>query len=124
VQANSGQWWAFSTLNDPGIGPANFGKTSPVSATTSTSAVSLTWNAASGAVAYRVCVGTLWGLCDVLDQASTSAAPLTITLPTGSYWWQVVAINDQAHATQADGGQWWTFTVMPPRVFMPVVMRP
>jgi alpha-tubulin suppressor-like RCC1 family protein len=124
LQANSGQWWAFSTLNDPNVGPGNFGRTSPVSATASSSPINFTWTPAHGAVAYRVCVGTAWGLCDVADQAVTSATLLSLNLPTGNYWWQVTAVNAQAHATQADGGEWWPFSVQQFRAFMPIVRRP
>jgi uncharacterized repeat protein (TIGR01451 family) len=97
--------------NDPDVGPGDFGKTSPISGTTVANPVGLAWGASSGAVGYRVCVGTAWGLCDAVNQASASAAPLTITLPARSYWWQVTAVDADGDTTQADGGQWWPFTV-------------
>jgi uncharacterized repeat protein (TIGR01451 family) len=109
--ADGGSWWAFSTVNDPNVGPGAFGKTSPVSGTTVANPVGLAWGLASGAVSYRVCVGTAWGLCDVVNQASAAAAPLTATLPSGSYWWQVTAVDADGDTTQADGGEWWPFTV-------------
>jgi uncharacterized repeat protein (TIGR01451 family) len=109
--ADAGQWRAFSVANDPDVGPGDFGKTSPISGTTVANPVGLAWGASSGAVGYRVCVGTAWGLCDAVNQASASAAPLTITLPARSYWWQVTAVDADGDTTQADGGQWWPFTV-------------
>jgi uncharacterized repeat protein (TIGR01451 family) len=109
--ADAGQWWAFSVANDPDVGPGDFGKTSPISGTTVANPVGLAWGAASGAVGYRVCVGTAWGLCDAVNQVSASAAPLTITLPAGSYWWQATAVDAEGDTTQADGGAWWPFTV-------------
>ena len=109
--ADAGQWWAFSVANDPDVGPGDFGKTSPISGTTVANPVGLAWGLASGAVGYRVCVGTAWGLCDVVNQASAAAAPLTATLPSGSYWWQVTAVDADGDTTQADGGQWWPFGV-------------
>jgi uncharacterized repeat protein (TIGR01451 family) len=71
----------------------------------------LAWGTSSGAVGYRVCVGTAWGLCDMVNQVATTAAPLTATLPTGSYWWQATAVDADGDTTQADGGAWWLFTV-------------
>ena len=93
------------------MGPGDFGKTNPISGTTVANPVGLAWSAASGAVGYRVCVGTAWGLCDAVNQVAAAAAPLTITLPAGSYWWQVTAVDADGDTTQADGGQWWPFTV-------------
>jgi uncharacterized repeat protein (TIGR01451 family) len=109
--ADAGQWWAFSTENDPNSGPGNFGKTSPISGTTVANPVVLAWGTSSGAVGYRVCVGTAWGLCDMVNQVATTAAPLTVTLAAGSYWWQVTAVDADGDTTQADGGAWWPFTV-------------
>jgi uncharacterized repeat protein (TIGR01451 family) len=109
--ADGGSWWAFSTANDTASGPGGFGKTSPVSGTTVANPVGLAWGASSGAVGYRVCVGTAWGLCDVVNQAATTGSSLTVTLPAGSYWWQATAVDAEGDTTQADGGAWWTFTV-------------
>jgi uncharacterized repeat protein (TIGR01451 family) len=109
--ADGGQWWAFSTANDTASGPGDFGKTSPISGTTVANPVGLAWGAASGAVGYRVCVGTAWGLCDAVNQVAATAAPLTVTLPAGSYWWQATAVDAEGDTTQADGGEWWPFTV-------------
>jgi len=109
--ADGGQWWAFGTANDTATGPGDFGKTSPLSSATVANPVGLAWGLASGAVSYRVCVGTAWGLCDVVNQAATTAGPLTVTLPAGNYWWQVTAFDAQGDTTQADGGIWWPLTV-------------
>jgi len=109
--ADAGQWWAFSVANDPDVGPGDFGKTSPISGTTVANPVGLAWGTSSGAVGYRVCVGTAWGLCDAVNQVAAAAAPLTVTLPAGSYWWQVTAVDADGDTTQADGGQWWPFGV-------------
>jgi uncharacterized repeat protein (TIGR01451 family) len=109
--ADAGQWWAFSTANDTASGPGDFGKTSPISGTTVANPVGLAWGAASGAVGYRVCVGTAWGLCDAVNQVAATAAPLTVTLPAGSYWWQATAVDADGDTTQADGGEWWPFSV-------------
>ena len=110
-RADAGQWWAFSVANDPDVGPGDFGKTSPISGTTVASPVGLAWGTSSGAVGYRVCVGTAWGLCDAVNQVAAAAAPLTVTLPAGSYWWQVTAVDAEGDTTQADGGEWWPFSV-------------
>jgi uncharacterized repeat protein (TIGR01451 family) len=109
--ADGGSWWAFSTANDTASGPADFGKTSPVSGTTVANPVGLAWGVSIGAVGYRVCVGTAWGLCDAVNQVAAAAAPLTVTLPEGSYWWQATAVDADGDTTQADGGEWWPFTV-------------
>jgi uncharacterized repeat protein (TIGR01451 family) len=110
-RADAGQWWAFSVANDPDVGPGDFGKTSPISGTTVANPVGLAWGTSSGAVGYRVCVGTAWGLCDAVNQVAAAAAPLTATLPVGSYWWQVTAVDADGDTTQADGGEWWPFSV-------------
>ena len=110
-RADAGQWWAFSVANDPDVGPGDFGKTSPISGTTVANPVGLAWGTSSGAVGYRVCVGTAWGLCDAVNQVSAFAAPLTVTLPAGRYWWQATAVDAEGDTTQADGGIWWPLTV-------------
>jgi alpha-tubulin suppressor-like RCC1 family protein len=122
-QANDGQWWTFSVANAGG--PGAFSKQSPVSGTPTLALmmVNFTWTPASGALTYRVCIGTAAGLCNVADTSTTSTT-ISRALPrAGRFWWQVTAIDSDGNTTQADSGTWWVIEGQP-RVFIPIVHRP
>ncbi|MCS7055772.1 MAG: hypothetical protein NZM18_06305, partial [Thermoflexales bacterium] len=110
--ADAGQWWAFTTANDTTTGPGNFQKTAPISGTAVGNSTVLSWTASSGAVGYRVCVGTAWGLCDVVNNAATTNLTQAVAgLTPGSYWWQVTAVDAEGDTTQADNGERWLLIV-------------
>jgi uncharacterized repeat protein (TIGR01451 family) len=116
VQADGGQWWAFTTLPE---GPAAFGKRAPVQGANGQpfSGLTLQWFDSSGASGYQVCLGTQAGLCDVTGGwtglVNGTAWTVNAALqPATTYWWQVRAVNAGGQ-TQADGGQWWYFTTAP-----------
>jgi alpha-tubulin suppressor-like RCC1 family protein len=116
--ADGGQWWYFVTASSSGGGaPDNFGKSGPSNGanglSTAANTVQLSWGSAGGATAYEVCIGTLFGACDVLNWHDVGNAlswlidfPLQ---PATSYWWQMRAVNGNGQRL-ADGGQWWSFT--------------
>jgi alpha-tubulin suppressor-like RCC1 family protein len=116
--ADGGQWWYFVTASSSGGGaPDNFGKSGPSNGanglSTAANTVQLSWGSAGGATAYEVCIGTLFGACDVLNWHDVGNAlswlidfPLQ---PATSYWWQMRAVNGNGQRL-ADGGQWWFFT--------------
>jgi uncharacterized repeat protein (TIGR01451 family) len=107
-RADAGQWWAFSVANDPDAGPGDFGKTSPISGTTVANPVGLAWGTSSGAVGYRVCVGTAWGLCDAVNQVVGLRRAADGHAAGGEL---LVAGDADGDTTQADGGEWWPFSV-------------
>ncbi len=108
VQADGGQWWAFTTANDTVNGPGDFQKTAPLSGTVVTGSAVLSWTTVTSAVEYRVCVGTAWGLCDVVNNAAVTSTSYGLSgLQPGEYWWQVTAVDAQGDTTQADGGERW-----------------
>jgi len=115
VQADAGQWWSFSTLNDPSPGPGGFNKASPSYGDINQPVtLTLSWGGASGAMGYEVCIGTQINLCDVTGNwikiGNVTSWPVTPALqPAATYWWQVRAVNSNGQ-TQADNGQWWYFT--------------
>ncbi|GIV83069.1 MAG: hypothetical protein KatS3mg052_0076 [Candidatus Roseilinea sp.] len=125
--ADAGQWWSFTTANNvgfgPGGGPADFTKVAPADMAQVGSLVTLQWND-TNAMEYRVCVGTAWGLCDVVNNVRLNASGMVINsvnvvlsyqtghLAPGTYWWQVTALDAEGDATQADGGVRWQFTVL------------
>jgi hypothetical protein len=76
------------------------------------SSLTLSWNAATNAARYTVCVGTQPGLCNVVNHAETNNTFLALSgLQAGqTYWWQVFA-HSGAASRQANDGQWWTFSV-------------
>jgi hypothetical protein len=121
-QADNGQWWMFNVSN--GSGPGAFAKQSPANGAGvfALSAVNLTWTPASGALIYRVCIGTALGLCNVMDTLTTNTAVIWTPSRTGRFWWQVTAIDIDGNTTQADSGTWW---VIEGRVgvFVPIVYR-
>ena len=123
-QADEGQWWSFSTANGFS-GPSAFNKSSPISGTQvpAVNSVNFTWFNSPGAFAYQVCVGTAWGLCNVVN-TTVSSTSLVRALPRpGIYWWQVTAIDSNGNTTQANSGQWWIIEARP-RAFIPIVMQP
>jgi uncharacterized repeat protein (TIGR01451 family) len=114
VQANGGQWWAFTTQAD---GPGTFGKQTPVrgAGNRSPSGLLLTWGVAVGAQDYEVCLGTQAGLCDVTGGWVNTNGNLNWTVsvvlqPATTYWWQVRAVGLGGARTPADDGEWWHFT--------------
>ncbi len=112
ILADAGRWWAFTTANDES-GPGEFGKIAPLSGAEVGSSVLLQWQASTGAEGYRVCVGTDWGLCDIVNNAPTGALTYALAgLQPGSYWWQITAVDSGGDTTQADGGERWKFHVL------------
>ena len=109
-QADEGAWWVFVTANDPVNGPGAFGKQQPVSGTVVVNPFGLQWEVSTNAVRYQVCVGRAMGLCDVVNNAIANSGSSWV-LPAGSYWWQATAVDAEGDTTQADGGEWWPFTV-------------
>jgi alpha-tubulin suppressor-like RCC1 family protein len=116
--ADGGQWWYFITAGSSGGGaPDNFGKSGPSNGSsglsTAANTIQLIWSTAAGATKYEVCLGTLFGACDVLnwhDVGDTLNWLINVTLqPATGYWWQVRAVNANGQVL-ADGGQWWFFT--------------
>jgi uncharacterized repeat protein (TIGR01451 family) len=119
VQADGGQWWAFTTVSDPPPAPRAFSKRAPVQGANGQpfSGLTLQWFDSSGASGYQVCLGTQAGLCDVTGGwtglVNGTAWTVNAALqPATTYWWQVRAVNAGGQ-TQADGGQWWYFTTAP-----------
>jgi hypothetical protein len=115
TQADGGQWWYFTTAPTSGA-PAAFGKRAPVNAAAGQpTAVTLRWDAASGASGYRVCAGLLPGDC-VASGGWVNVGNVTQWTLSGlnyatTYWWQVQALNASGQ-TMADGGAWWRFTTV------------
>ncbi|MDW8293512.1 MAG: hypothetical protein RML84_10515, partial [Anaerolineae bacterium] len=96
----------------PPPAPGAFSKVAPVNGATGVATnVTLQWQASGGASGYVVCVGTAPGLCDVVNQVSTSGTSYGLVGLAGgtTYWWQVVAVNANGQ-TPANGGQAWYFT--------------
>jgi hypothetical protein len=119
VQADGGQWWAFTTVSDPPPAPGAFSKRAPVQGANGQpfSGLTLQWFDSSGASGYQVCLGTQAGLCDVtgswVSVGNVTAWTVNAALqPATTYWWQVRAVNAGGQ-TQANGGQWWYFTTAP-----------
>jgi len=116
VQADGGQWWAFTTMADPPLAPGAFSKQTPVQGASGrpVGGLQLSWVAANRATGYQVCIGTQAGLCDVtgswVSVGNVTNWPVGAALqPATTYWWQVRAVNSSGQV-QADGGQWWYFT--------------
>ncbi|GIV83252.1 MAG: hypothetical protein KatS3mg052_0259 [Candidatus Roseilinea sp.] len=115
IQADGGQWWAFTTANDPAPAPEGFGKLQPLQGASGvpTGTAVLSWQPSANASNYEVCVGTQADLCDVtgnwVSAGSATSWNAPSLQPATTYWWQVRAVNGSGQA-QADGGAWWYFT--------------
>jgi hypothetical protein len=93
-----------------------FHKTAPANGATVPAIPTLTWSAAYGAVRYEVCVDADGN--NTCDSGWTSVGSLREYVPAGltpgvAYSWQVRVFTAHESA-QADGGAWWTFTILPP----------
>ncbi len=109
--ADSGSWWAFTTLPLPvafnKVNPANAVVAQPLSFT-------ISWGSSTYASSYQYCIDTVndsacaggW-----IPTGSTSASISGLSNGT-SYYWQVQAVNASG-LTDANGGTWWSFSTAP-----------
>jgi photosystem II stability/assembly factor-like uncharacterized protein len=108
TEADSGDWWSFSTFPSPG----SFGKTAPADGVNATTSPTLTWEASAHATGYEYCYGTINNqTCDVpwISTGSATSVDLSLLPEDTTFYWQVRAVNPAGY-TQADGGAWWGFT--------------
>ncbi|NCP86986.1 MAG: hypothetical protein CO094_11500 [Anaerolineae bacterium CG_4_9_14_3_um_filter_57_17] len=109
VDADSGTYWAFSTLTF-----ATFGKTSPANnATNQTPTVTLSWQSSPSATGgYRYCIYESTSSCAVWIYSATTSVNVSLLIGK-TYIWQVRGY-DSAQGTgnsiDADSGTWWTFS--------------
>jgi hypothetical protein len=117
-------FWSFTTGNVPG----DFTRTDPANAATGISITpTLTWVASSGSTIYAYCYDTTndnacssWTANGTNINVALSGLSLNTT-----YYWQVRATNSFG-TTYANGAAttFWSFTTsIPPRVFLPVVIK-
>jgi hypothetical protein len=94
--------------------PSGFAKQSPApGAGGLIDEVTLSWSAVAGATSYSVCVDTTNNnTCDTAWQPTTGTSTWYGALAAGTYYWQVRAIT--TGTIEADGGNWWSFTVTGP----------
>lgn len=96
--------------------PGAFGKTSPANTATSVSASpTLRWGSSSGQTDYQYCYDSnINGACDGTWTSTSNATSVNLSGLNSStqYEWQVRAV-DGVGATEADSGEWWTFTTLP-----------
>jgi uncharacterized repeat protein (TIGR01451 family) len=110
-QADDGAWHAFKTVNAPTLG--TFDKLIPTNGATIGDNPTLTWEAATVADHYQLCVGRSEGVCDALSHKIVDGQGHTLSLPNGTYWWQVTAVDDAGNMAQANGGDDWSFVIQP-----------
>jgi hypothetical protein len=119
--ADGGAYWTFTTVQNVTV-PGAFSKVAPTDTATSQpiNGLVLSWNASSLAASYQYCYDT--NPNSTCDTSWTSTNQLTASLGGLSYntvyYWQVRAVNANGN-TQADGGDWWSFTTQlaPPGAF-------
>jgi hypothetical protein len=113
TDANGGTWWTFTTIPNP---PGTFNKASPVDgAVDRPLSTSLFWWISSGAASYEYCYHTSNNdFCDGswISNGTNNRAYPTLS-PDTTYYWQVRAVNPGG-VTYANGGNWWSFTTVPP----------
>jgi uncharacterized repeat protein (TIGR01451 family) len=105
VDADGGHW-SFTTATTPEA----FSKNAPADgATEQPTNLSLSWNAAGGAVShYRYCYATTSGCEPATDAGIGTSIVLSGLTPGATYHWQVRACADSECAVfvDADGGHW------------------
>lgn len=148
-EANYGQWWSFTTAplpaaharadGTPAPGfmeedpienavPLYFYKRSPTNGETVQAAkVTLDWSSAgTGITGYYHCVDkTDNGICDVnqWDWNDDTNRTLLNLDPDSTYYWQILACNNEA-CIGANNGEWWSFkTAHAFHIYMPVTFR-
>ena len=105
--ANTGDWWAFTIP----VGPAAFSKTAPANnGYTSLLNVTLSWGSTTPVERYEYCIDAVEN--DICENAWVSTGTQTkavINLHSGTYYWQVRAVNGIT-TTYANNGTWWSFS--------------
>ena len=112
VDANDGDWWAFTTKTQVTTPPGAFNKSFPASGATGQSLTpTLAWQASTGASSYEYCVDTTNNsLCDNnwVSTTSTFVTLMTGIGPNITYYWHVRATN--AIGLTYANGSWTSFT--------------
>ncbi len=93
--------------------PGAFAKQAPANASSGTSTgVTLSWGASSGASIYVYCFDTVNNnQCDTsMTITNTTSARISGLVAGKTYYWQV-QVQNAAGTTNADDGTWWSFTV-------------
>ena len=106
--------------------PAPFGKSSPAHGSFDQPASPLlSWGTSSTAESYEYCLdASNNSLCNTswISTSTSTSVPLG-SLASGTYSWQVRAINASG-TTQANAGAWWSFTIGPGQsVYLPLVVK-
>jgi hypothetical protein len=149
IGANYGQWWSFTVAALPaaqsraGVAPTpdlmekdpvesalplSFYKRAPANGETVPAArVTLDWSSAgTGITGYYHCVDLANNdICDSnqWDWNDDTNRTLLNLAPGSTYYWQVLACNNEA-CIGADNGAWWSFkTGLIFRMYMPVTYR-
>lgn len=111
--------WAFTTAGRPGafdkLAPANGAVDVSVSPT-------LSWEVSAGAESYAYCLDmVLNATCDTgwIGAGTQTSVTLADLASATQFEWQVRATAEGVHK-EANGGNWWRFTVQPHRVYLPV----
>jgi|GEM_PF-1473085 len=110
TEADGGDWWEFTT----GPPPA-FGKVVPADGAAGLSnRPTLFWQAAPGADSYEYCLDASDDdLCaGWLEAGTATSVTLGGLADDTTYFWQARAVNGWGQ-TEADGGDWWSFTTRP-----------
>ncbi len=106
--------------------PAAFNKTSPANTPADQIPnLSLRWETSRGATSYEYCIDdSSNNTCDTSWVSSGANTSIRLTgLSTGNHSWQVRAVNSYGN-TEANGGTWWFFTVVPPQsVYLPLLYK-
>jgi len=108
ADANGGHW-SLTVTSAPGT----FNKTGPADGVTGQPAnLTLSWDAASGAIHYRYCVATAPGCTPTTSTGTATSVALSGLTPATTYYWQVRACADSGCTvfSDADGG-YWSFAV-------------
>ena len=112
VDANDGDWWAFTTKTQVTTPPGAFNKSFPAPGATGQSLTpTLAWQASTGASSYEYCVDTTNNsLCDNnwVSTTSTFVTLMTGIGPNITYYWHVRATN--AIGLTYANGSWTSFT--------------
>ncbi len=111
ADGSSTAWWSFTVVPLPG----SFNKISPANGATGQPAnPTLTWGASSNVAYYQYCIDTTNNNTCNTSWISTGTTPnvALIGLTTGTYYWQVAAV-DAAGTRYANGSStaWWSFKV-------------
>ena len=123
TEANENDWWNFTTVIEK---PGDFSKLAPPDGAIDIyTNLTLTWESSIRSDHYEYCYDTndndsCEGSWIIADETSVDIEKLNNGT---TYYWQIRAINEGG-STEANDGEWWSFTIINNyHIFLPIMIK-